>query len=128
VRLLLDTHILLWAAYSPARLSGTARNLLDDDRNELVFSAVSIWEVTIKVGRGPAPFDVVPSVFRRGLIEAGYIELDITSAHAVAVCELPAIHGDPFDRMLVAQARVEGFTLLTSDKRVAEYGSPSLLV
>lgn len=60
--------------------------------------------------------------------EAGYFEVDITSAHAVAVGELPPIHGDPFDRMLVAQARVEGFTLLTSDKRVAEYGPPSRLV
>lgn len=128
MNLLLDTHILLWVAYSPSRLGRAARRMIEDERNELVFSAVSIWEVTIKAGRARAPFGAAPSVFRRGLIESGYIELDITSAHAVAVGDLPAIHGDPFDRMLVAQARVEGFTLLTADGRVAEYGAPALLV
>lgn len=128
MRLLLDTHILLWAAYSPGRVSSAAQKLLGDEQNRLVFSAVSVWETTIKAGRGRTPFDVAPSVFRRGLIESGYLELDITSAHAAAVGELPGIHEDPFDRMLVAQARVEGFALLTSDKRVAEYGAPVLLV
>lgn len=128
MRLLLDTHILLWAAYAPARLGPAARKLLADEQNKLVFSAVSIWETTIKAGRGRTPFDIAPSVFRRGLIESGYVELDITGAHALAVGELPTVHRDPFDRMLVAQARVEGFTLLTSDKLVAEYGAPTLLV
>jgi len=128
VKLLLDTHILLWAAYSPERLGRAAGKLLDDELNELVFSAASMWEIAIKTARGRPSFDVAPSVLRRGLIEAGYVELDITSAHAVAVGELPPLHRDPFDRMLVAQARVEGFTLLTSDERVAEYGPPSRLV
>jgi PIN domain nuclease of toxin-antitoxin system len=128
LKLLLDTHIALWAAYAPNRLPRRARDLIGDEHNELVFSAVSIWETTIKAAQGRTPFGVAPSVFRRGLIEAGYVELDITSAHAVAVGELPPIHQDPFDRMLLAQARVEGITLVTSDNRVAEYGPPAMLV
>ncbi len=121
--LLLDTHILLWAAYSPDRLSQRARELLQTPEHTLAFSAASMWEVAIKSGLNRPEFTVAPAVLRRGLIESGYTELDVTSAHAVAVASLPAIHGDPFDRMLVAQARVEGFTLLTMDSRVADYGA-----
>ncbi|WP_308467027.1 type II toxin-antitoxin system VapC family toxin [Rathayibacter soli] len=129
MRLLLDTHLVLWAAYSPARLSRRARALIKDSENALVFSALSIWEIAVKAGLGRPSFDIAPAVLRRALIEAGYLELDITIAHAVAVGQLPPIHHDPFDRVLVAQSsRVEGFTLLTADKRVAEYGAPVLLV
>lgn len=121
--LLLDTHILLWAAYSPDRLSQRARQLLRTAEHTLTFSVASIWEVAIKASLNRPGFTAAPGVLRRGLIESGYVELDITSAHAVAVSDLPAIHGDPFDRMLVAQARVEGITLLTMDARVADYGA-----
>jgi len=125
---LLDTHLLIWASGDVPRLSRTARSLLGDPESTLVFSAVSIWEIAIKSAKGRPSFHIPAAVFRRGLIESGYIELDLPSTHAAAVGELPAIHGDTFDRMLVAQARVEGITLLTSDKRVAEYGAPVLLV
>lgn len=126
--LLLDTHILLWAAYAPDRLSRRARQLLQGSEHALAFSAASIWEVAIKAALDRPDFSVAPGVLRRGLIESGYLELDITSAHAAAVSHLPAIHGDPFDRMLVAQARVEGFTLLTADARVADYGAGVTLI
>jgi PIN domain nuclease of toxin-antitoxin system len=121
---LLDTHILLWAAGEPHRLSGRARMLLADPHNTLVFSAASIWEVSIKSALGSDAFHVSSAVLRRGLLEAGYQELEISSAYAVAVGELPPLHRDPFDRMLVAQSRVEGLTLLTRDKQVAAYGAP----
>ncbi|MFT4220999.1 MAG: type II toxin-antitoxin system VapC family toxin [Microbacterium sp.] len=117
----------LWAAYKPRRLAATALELIEDERHELVFSAASIWEVTIKASLGRDDFDVDPRVFRRGLVESGYAELPITSAHAAAVADLPALHRDPFDRMLVAQARVEGLTLLTNDELVAAYGQPARL-
>lgn len=128
MKYLLDTHLLIWASADDSRLSRRTRQLLEDPDNSLIFSAASIWEISIKTGLGRPSFRLPAAVFRRGLIEAGYLELDITSAHAVAVGELPAIHSDPFDRMLVAQARTEGYPLLTSDRRVAEYGAPVVLV
>lgn len=123
--LLLDTHLLLWAAGSPERLGADARDLLEDRGNTLVFSAVSILEVSIKSALGKQSFRVDPALLRRGLLESGYRELSITSIHALAVAELPRLHRDPFDRMLIAQARAEGFTLLTRDERVAAYGAPT---
>ena len=128
MKYLLDTHLLIWASADDSRLSPRARELLEEPDNSLLFSAASIWEISIKNGLGRPSFQFPSAVFRRGLIEAGYLELDITSAHAVAVGQLPRIHSDPFDRMLVAQARTEGYPLLTSDKRVAKYGSPAVLV
>lgn len=126
--LLLDTHILLWAAYTPEKLSTRARTLLEAPEHSVAFSVASIWEIAIKVSLNKSGFSVAPGVLRRGLIESGYVEVDITSAHAVAVIDLPRLHGDPFDRMLVAQATVEGFTLITADKRVADYGASVRLV
>lgn len=126
--LLLDTHLLLWAAYDPDRLPDSARDQIEDDRNEPVFSAASIWEVAIKASLGRADFDVDARVLRRGLIESGYTELPITSAHAAAVSDLPGLHRDPFDRILVAQSRVEGIPLFTNDRAVAAYGAPVRLV
>lgn len=125
---LVDTHLLLWAAYAPDRLSDAARALLESEVTRPVFSAVSIWEVAIKAGIGRADFDVDPRVLRRGLLDNGYRELDVSSAHAAAVADLPDIHRDPFDRMLVAQSHVEGIVLLTNDRKVADYGSPVMLV
>ncbi|WP_417563097.1 type II toxin-antitoxin system VapC family toxin [Microbacterium sp.] len=126
--ILLDTHLLLWAAYTPDRLPASTRDDIDNDDNTLLFSAASIWEVSIKSSLGRADFDVDPYVLRRGLIENAYVELPVTAAHAAAVRDLPAVHRDPFDRMLVAQARVEGVTLQTNDRLVAAYGSPARLV
>lgn len=124
MNLLLDTHLLLWAAGDPDRLSPTARDLIDDASNRLIFSAASLWEVTIKRGLGRDDFQADPRLLRRGLIDNGYEELPITSEHAVSVESLPPLHKDPFDRILVAQATVEGFILLTSDTLVAQYPGP----
>jgi PIN domain nuclease of toxin-antitoxin system len=124
VKLLLDTHLLLWAAGSPERLSADARALIEAPRNELLFSAASVWEVVIKRGLGRNDFRVEPRLLRRGLLENGYSELVITSEHTVAIDALPPIHGDPFDRILVAQATIEGVTLLTSDRALARYPGP----
>jgi PIN domain nuclease of toxin-antitoxin system len=124
MKLLLDTHLLLWAAGAPQQLSPRARALLDDPQNELIFSAASIWEVAIKRGLGRANFQVDTRLLRRGLLDNGYAELAITSEHAVMIDSLPPLHRDPFDRVLIAQAIVEGVTLLTSDPVVARYAAP----
>lgn len=124
MKLLLDTHLLLWAAGQPEQLSATARTLLDDPQNELLFSAASLWEVAIKRGLGRDDFRVDPRLLRRGLLDNGYSELAITSQHAVAIEGLPPIHKDPFDRILVAQSIVEGIALLTTDPVVAQYPGP----
>lgn len=124
MKLLLDTHLLLWAAGQPDQLSAAARLLLDDPQNQLLFSSASLWEVTIKRGLGRSDFQVDPHLLRRGLLDNGYSELPITSEHAVAVDGLPQIHKDPFDRILVAQAIVEGIALITADPLVAKYPGP----
>jgi len=121
MKLLLDTHLLLWAAGKPNRLPATARKLIDNPANELLFSAASVWEVAIKRGLGRSDFQADPRLLRRGLLDNGYTELPILSDHVVAIGSLPPIHNDPFDRVLVAQAMVEGITLLTADSVVAQY-------
>ena len=124
MKLLLDTQLLLWGAGQPDKLSAEASALLADEDHELLFSAASIWEVAIKRGLNRGDFRVEPRLLRRGLLDNGYSELPITSAHAVAIGLLPPIHKDPFDRMLVAQALTEGITLLTADPCVAQYPGP----
>jgi len=124
VKLLLDTHLLLWAAGEPNRLSRKARTLIGNPENELLFSAASLWEVAIKRGLGRSDFQVDARLLRRGLLDNGYSELPIVSDHVVATESLPPIHKDPFDRVLVAQATVEGITLLTTDSLVAQYPGP----
>ena len=121
MRYLADTHLLLWAGNAPEKLSKTAREIFKESDNELFFSTVSIWETAIKFGRGRDYFTVPPVTLRRGLLTTGFQEISITSEHAMAVLGLPPHHGDPFDRMLVAQAMTEGLTLLTSDKSLANY-------
>jgi PIN domain nuclease of toxin-antitoxin system len=120
MKFLLDTHLLLWAAGEPKRLSKAVRSLLEDADNELLFSAASLWEVAIKSALGRKDFRVEVRLLRRGLLDNGYSELPIVSDHVVAIESLP-IHKDPFDRVLVAQATVEGITLLTNDPVVAQY-------
>lgn len=124
MKLLLDTHVLLWAAGEPGRLSAAARRLLNDGANELVFSVASLWEIAIKRSLGRKDFQVDARLLRRGLLDNGYSELPIISDHVVAVESLPLIHKDPFDRLLLAQATVEGITLLTVDPQVAQYPGP----
>ena len=121
MRLLLDTHLLLWAAGRPDRLPASARRLLSDADNDLLFSVVSLWEIVIKQALGRADFQIDPRLLRRGLLDNGYTELQITGEHAGAVVGLPPLHKDPFDRMLVAQSAVEGITLVTADPLVAQY-------
>lgn len=128
MKLLLDTQILLWAAGDKARLSASARRLLNDDDNVLLFSAASLWEVVIKRSLGRDDFKVEPQVLRRGLLDNGYVELPITGLHALGVEGLPALHTDPFDRILVAQAIAEGVTLLTHDEPLARYPGPIRLI
>ena len=124
MRGLLDTHILLWKAILPIRLTIELRQVLDDPGNEFLFSTASIWEIAIKQSLGRADFDADPSELRRGLLEDGYAELPVLGEHAVAVQGRPRIHKDPFDRMLVAQAIVEGVELLTVDAQLARYPGP----
>ena len=128
MNLLLDTHILLWAATEPSKLSPKATALISNEDNRLYFSAASLWEVVIKNGLGRPDFRVDPHLLRRGLVDNGYLELPITSQHTLAVSHLPDIHKDPFDRILVAQAETEGFLLITSDELVARYPGPVRLV
>lgn len=124
MKLLLDTHLLLWAADSFERLPADAQVLMSAPDNELIFSVASLWEIAIKCGLGRDDFKVDARVLRRSLLDNGYRELAILSEHAVAIDGLPEIHKDPFDRLLVAQAMVEGITLLTADPKVAEYPGP----
>ncbi|HHR5538610.1 TPA: type II toxin-antitoxin system VapC family toxin [Klebsiella quasipneumoniae] len=124
MKFLLDTHVLLWAAGMPEKLSPSTTLLLSSPENELFFSVASLWEIAIKRGLGRDDFQVDARLLRRGLLDNGYSELPITSEHAVAIDSLPPIHKDPFDRMLVAQATVEGITLLTADAFVVQYPGP----
>ena len=132
MRLLLDTHLLLWAAES-AEVGGdlmpqTAADMIDDRGNDLYFSSASVWEVAIKSGRKRSKFLTDPTLFRKALQDSGYVELAIDGAHAAGVIRLPDIHKDPFDRLLVSQAIAEGMLLLTSDARLASYPGPILRV
>ncbi len=124
MKLLLDTHLLLWAAGVPGRLSSKTQDLISKPATELMFSTASIWEVVIKNALGRSDFRVEPQQLRDSLIQNGYRELAILSEHALAVGLLPPIHKDPFDRILIAQAQVENVILLTTDDQVARYPGP----
>ena len=126
MKLLLDTHMLLWAA--AGSLPKEAMELVLDGNNTLYFSPVSIWEAGIKKNLGRNDFRVDLEVLRRGLLDNQYNELPITSLHALAANDLPPIHKDPFDRMLLAQAKAEGISLLTSDIALREYPCPVLFI
>jgi PIN domain nuclease of toxin-antitoxin system len=119
--LLLDTHLLLWAAGLPERLPQAARALIENSENQPAFSAASLWEVVIKCGLGREDFRVDALRLRRGLVTAGYREIAVTGEHAIAVGHLPPLHNDPFDRILIAQSEVEDAELLTADPMVARY-------
>jgi PIN domain nuclease of toxin-antitoxin system len=124
VKLLLDTHVLLWAAYAPERLSNKAQQLLSDPASSLYFSVASLWEVAIKSALGRADFQVDVAELRTGLVTNGYNEVANESGDVLRVPTLPPIHADPFDRILVAQAMAEGFALLSNDAKLKAYGGP----
>lgn len=126
MKLLLDTHMLLWAA--AGTLPKKAETYVLDGDNTLHFSPASIWEICIKKSLGRGDFEVDPEALRRGLLDNNYQELPITSQHAVAVHDLPQLHKDPFDRMLLAQAKVEGMALLTSDVALRAYPGPVMFI
>ncbi|MEH3116524.1 MAG: type II toxin-antitoxin system VapC family toxin [Methylorubrum populi] len=124
MRLLLDTHLLIWALGAPQRLSNTARQLIDDPAHVPVFSTASIWELAIKQSLARTKGAIDADLVRSTLLRDGYEELVIIGAHAIAVANLPLLHKDPFDRLLLAQATVEGMTLLTADDLLARYPGP----
>ena len=124
MRLLLDTHVLLWAVAEPQHLDAVTRAALEAADNEVLFSAASIWEIAIKSALRRMDFPYDPRELRRQFIANGYEELPILGHHVVAVDSLSPIHKDPFDRILIAQAMVEGITLLTADPVIAKYPGP----
>ena len=128
MKLLVDTHLLLWLAIGSDRLSAQARAVVEDAGNSPFFSAASIWEVAIKRGLDRPDFRADPGVLRAGLLENGYRELAVDGRHCLPLLSLPPLHADPFDRILIAQALTEGMTLVTADRKVAAYPGPVRLV
>lgn len=125
---LLDTHLLIWSAGRDDLMTAKADRIIKDPANTLWFSVASIWEVAIKRAQNRPDFRTDPGTLRAGLLANGYLELPVEGRHCLAIPTLPPVHGDPFDRMLVAQAMTEGMQLLTADRRVAEYGGPVRMV
>ena len=123
-RVLLDTHLLLWSQQDPERLPAEFLELIVSPDTEPTFSTASIWEIAIKHSQQRADFKVHPGLLRSRLLESGFGELPVLGEHAVAVAALPWVHKDPFDRLLVAQANVEGIVLLTADTTLARYPGP----
>lgn len=119
---LLDTHLVLWAALHPERLPAKASKLLLDRSAEVSYSVATLWEVAIKSALGRPDFNVDAQALRGWLLAEDFAELDIRATHVLHAGALPPHHRDPFDRMLVAQAALEGLTLLTIDKTLARYG------
>ena len=121
MRLLLDTHLLLWALGDPDKLDAATRNLVEDPANEVLFSAASIWEIAIKAALGRADFVVRPEAVVQAALDTGFGELPVRAAVAARVADLPAHHRDPFDRLLVAQAMAEPVLLYTVDPLLPPY-------
>ncbi len=121
-RFLVDTQLLIWLADRSEQLPAAVASIFQEEKDELIFSLASIWETSIKFGLGRPDFTIHPRQLCDGLLDFGFIELGITNSHVIAVAALPSIHRDPFDRLLLAQAKVEGLTLITSDKKLAQYG------
>ena len=128
MRLLLDTHLLVWAMGSPQRLPAGLASMLEDPGQTPVFSVASLWELVINQALGRPDFSVQPALLRRVLLDEGWQELPIEAHHALAVAALPPLHRDPFDRLLLAQANAEGLLLITADQQLAEYPVPVRLM
>lgn len=118
---LLDTHILIWAMQGNKKLTQKGYEIILNSQNLLYFSSTSIWEVAIKRRTRPQEFDIEPLLFYQNLLRSDYKALDITSVYALATFDLPSIHKHPFDRIIIAQAKVENFVLLTADEKILAY-------
>jgi len=125
MRVLLGTHILLWTLTEAPRLSGKARKLIENAA-EIYISAATFWEMAIKVGLGKLAVDL--DEIREYCLESGFVELPVTSEHAIAVKDLEHHHKDPFDRLIVATAMSEPMRQLTADPHIAQYTSLAILV
>lgn len=118
MRLLLDTHALLWTLLERKRLSATATEAIEDGANDVFVSVVSVWEIEIKLAKGKLP---IPGTLKEALSEQRFESLPVTLRHVLAVESLPRHHRDPFDRMLIAQAQLDGLTLVSSDSEIRHY-------
>lgn len=123
MRLLLDTNVFLWWQWSDRRLPAVVRQAIEDPASDILVSAATVWEISIKRKIGKLDFEGSPVA---ACLEAGFALLDVAAAHAELAGDLPRHHGDPFDRMLVAQARMEGLVLATRDRQLLLYGVPLL--
>ena len=121
MRLLVDTHVLLWAIAEPDKLPAVARSMLEASDNEVLFSAVSVWELAIKLQIGRLSLPVELEEITRAAGQMGFAELPVSAAHAAGVRHLPSHHRDPFDRLLIAQALHERARLLTADPTLGRY-------
>ena len=128
MKYLVDTHILIWAVANTRMLSPSAKSILSDETSEFFFSAASIWEIALKCAKHPDDMPLSAADARHEFLVAGFKELQIDSGAAVAVGALPTIHGDPFDRLLIAQSRVSGMKFLTHDHLIAPYGENVVMV
>lgn len=128
MRLLLDTHVLLWAVGYSQRLPPATRDLLVDAANEVYFSAASVWEIAIKSSLRRRDFEVEPYSMLSALSQMGFTELPVSARHAAEVGRLAHFHKDPFDRLLIAQARAEPMVLLTADRALLRYSDNVRLI
>ena len=124
MQLLLDTHLLVWAMGEPERLDPALVHLLEDPMNTPVFSVASLWELVIKRGLDRPDFRLEPPLLRQALLEAGWRELPMEAHHVLVLGQLPALHRDPFDRLLLAQAQADGLLFITADQQLAQYPGP----
>lgn len=128
MKILLDTQMVIWATFWPELLPTQARQLIADEDNEIYFSPASLWEVAIKSAQNRPDFQVDSKALRSQLLERDYHEIAITGLHTTAVSDLPMIHKDPFDRLLLAQSKEEGVNLVTSDEKLSNYPAPVILI
>ena len=128
MKYLLDTHIILWAAMDVKRLSRKAKSILENPENVLYFSPVSLWEISIKHAKHPKQMAITSERVKELALKMGFIELPVRSRHGVDIAKLPDIHGDPFDRMLITQARSDGLVLISHDDTVIAYGESVMKV
>ena len=128
MRLLLDTHILIWALGEPKRLPKEVRAALESPANEVMFSAASIWEIAIKAQIGRTNFKVAPAEITQAALDSGFVELPVRAEHGAGVSNLPLLHRDPFDRILVAQAMTETCRFVTADAILGGYSELVVIV
>jgi len=123
VRLLIDSHVIIWWLLFPDRLSSSTIDLLKNPEHDLFLSSATVWELGIKIAKGHLH---IPADYPERLLMDGFTELTVQIIHAQKAATLPFHHSDPFDRMLIAQALTEGLTLLTSDRTVTRYDVPTI--